>query len=1185
MGVGFITGRMDCDRSEKLLDLCFEEARYNDSKPIYILVPEKFTYEMEKKLSERLLVEDDKFFRIRVVSFSTLKNIVFTNVGGIKERKIDNSARLMLLYKVMEEYSSKANIFKVGNNSLGITKKISDMIIELKQNNLDGDFLMERLDGIDDKILKYKLSDLSNIFKNYDKLLKGRYMDSEDELEFFNRRLQEYEDIDNATILVDEFTGFTPNQYKIIENLIRKSKNMYFSLLTDLRNFNNPRGAFFKANTTFLKINELCLKNGIKRLDDINLSSCGFYASDEISHLEKEINNYNPKVWEKNVEDIFLNEFENKNSEVEFLAGEIIRLVRDEGYRYSDITVACRDLDLYSYLVNAIFSDYEIEYFLDDKISAKENPVISLIQSILEMKNNRYMSSFVLDYLKNELVDIDDDEVFLLENFILENGISGKKLFYDWKFSVSHSVEEDGEDIEDAKLSRVKEINEIRRRAMDNIQKLDEKLSGRNSARDIATCLYEFAKDTKLDKKIEKIVEGFKEKEDFYKAREYSQVWNIFVGILDQIVEFLGDEKISLKRFINLLDIEFEGYEVGIIPPSRDQISITSIDRMKNPNTKVSFILGINDGVFPKNIGEDSILTDSERESLSKSGLRFDSNYMSKVFDEDFLVYKSLCIASEKLYLSYPVSDFQGNSMPPSTLVKKIKRMFPKISSSMSEGVSSKQKLFEIMQKNIVNNFCGKIQGENRINKVEKIQEDDENYQLKKIQNKATRIKEKEAKIEYNQNDEIYWKLVYKYFLRQEDFSRKMGMIKKAKNIGYYPERIEKNIAEKIYPSGDISVSRLESFSRCPFSYFLNYGIRAEKRSVLEFSPMDFGNYFHKVVEMFSKNIEEKKINWKDVDKTYIIREVDMIGKKISESRDDYILNSSDKLKNIMSRLNNIAIDTLDATVKQIARGDFRPESFELSFGKNSDLKPISFSLDDGRMINLRGKIDRVDLLKEGGESYISIVDYKSSKNSLDFNKIYAGIQLQLFIYMRAAQNIDLKIRPSAMFYSSFDTPVLKLISSKDYNNIEVESHDENLLKESKLSGIVIGEKDIAMRLDSTLKAGIKSNIIPVGLKKNEDFDQFSKVISEDEYKVVSDFVISKAREISESIYSGDIEVNPAFYDNTKPCDFCDYKNICQFDSKGSNNRYRNIKKISTRTKFDEVISKMRKEGGRELDD
>lgn len=1138
MGVGFITGRMGSDRTQKLLDLCFEEAKNNDSKPIYILVPEKFTYEMEKRLSERLLKDDDRYFRIRVVSFSTLKNIVFTNVGGIKERKIGKTARIMLLYKVMEEYNSRASIFKVGNNSLGITKKILDTIIELKQNNMDGDFLREKADIVEDKILEYKLNDLANIFDRYEKLLEGRYMDSEDELEFFNKKLGEDESIEGASIFVDEFTGFTPNQYKLIESLILKSKNIYFSLLTDLKNFNNPRGAFSKTNTTFLKINDICIKNGIKRIKDINLSSDNI-KSKEISHLEREINNYNPKIWAENVEDVFINEFENKNSEVEFLADEIIRLVRDEGYRYSDITVACRDLDAYSYLIKAIFSDYKIGYFLDDKISAKENPVISLIQSILEMKNNHYSSSFVLDYLKNELVDIDSEEVSILENFILENGIDKKKLFNEWKYSISHSVEDDENEELEEKLARLEKINDIRKRAMDPISRLDEKLSGRNSAREISTYLYEFAKETFLDKKIEDIVEKFKEEENFYKAREYSQVWNIFVGVLDEIVEFLGDEKISIKKYISLLDVEFDGYEVGIIPPSRDQVFITSIDRMKNPDTKVSFILGINEGVFPKNIGEDSVLTDSERERLLNSGVMFDSNYMSRVFDEDFLVYKSLSMADKNLYLSYPVSDLQGNSTLPSSLIKKIRKIFPKIAKSGGNEISSKQKLFKNLQEKIVE----------------------------------------------GRDDNFYWKSVYKYFSMDDDFSKRIDLINKAKSLSYHPEKIDNNLAEKIYPSRDISVSRLESFSRCPFSYFMNYGIKAEKRPILEFSPMDFGNYFHKIVEKFSKNIEKEKISWKEIDKTYIVKEVEKIGSEISESRENYILNSSDRLKNIKTRLNSIAVDTLDATVKQVARGDFHPENFELSFGKNSDLPPISFRLDDGKKINLRGKIDRLDLFRDGDEKYISIVDYKSSKNNLDFNKIYAGLQLQLFVYMRAAQNIDKKAVPSAMFYSSFESPVLKLISSNEYKKIDEESHNENILKESKLNGVVIGGKDVALHLDSSLKAGVKSSIIPVGMKKNEDFDVYSRVISEDDYKIVSDFVMNKAREISESIYSGDIEVNPAFYDNSKPCDYCEYKNICQFDRKSSNSRFRNIKKISNKSKFDEVISKMKEEGGDELGD
>lgn len=237
MAVSFITGRIPCNRTDKILDICFEKAQEKSRKPIYILVPEKYSYEMEKRLSERLLTNKDPYFRIRVVSFSTLSRIVYTNVGGLKERKISQSARAMLVYKAVDSVANDLVTFKAEGTGVGIIDKIMDMIIEFKQNDMTVDDLEKMASKTDDEALKYKIKDLARVYEKYEDLIENKYFDTEDNLEFFAKKLDKFEDIKGATIFVDEFTGFTPIQYKIIEKLMIYSEDIYFSLMTDLKGF------------------------------------------------------------------------------------------------------------------------------------------------------------------------------------------------------------------------------------------------------------------------------------------------------------------------------------------------------------------------------------------------------------------------------------------------------------------------------------------------------------------------------------------------------------------------------------------------------------------------------------------------------------------------------------------------------------------------------------------------------------------------------------------------------------------------------------------------------------------------------------------------------------------------------------------------------------------------------------
>lgn len=330
MSLGFITGRIGANRTEKLLELCFKEAKTNDTKPIYILVPEKYTYEMEKKLSEMLEDENntDPNFRIRVVSFSTLSKIVFTNVGGLKERKLTTSARSMLTFKAMDSVSKELVSFKSKDYKMGFVNKIMDMIIEFKQSGNSVDSLFDMLKNIENDSLREKFNDLVKIYSSYEELIENKYLDTEDSLNVFSKKLDEFVDIEGASIFVDEYMDFTPAQYEVIEKLICLSKNIYFSLLTDLKNINSKMNIFNRSNATYLNLKEICLKNNIDILENIKVSNERHYESDVLLHLEKNISKYSPTSYEKESFGVKSFSFKNAYEEITFVAEEILRLIQ-----------------------------------------------------------------------------------------------------------------------------------------------------------------------------------------------------------------------------------------------------------------------------------------------------------------------------------------------------------------------------------------------------------------------------------------------------------------------------------------------------------------------------------------------------------------------------------------------------------------------------------------------------------------------------------------------------------------------------------------------------------------------------------------------------------------------------------------------------------------------------------------
>ncbi|WP_461467545.1 PD-(D/E)XK nuclease family protein [Parvimonas micra] len=1144
MAVGFITGRFGADRTDKILELCFEEAKREDKKPIYILVPEKFTYEMEKRLSEKL--EDEKNidpnFRIRVVSFSTLSKIVFTNVGGLKERRLTTSARSLLTFKAMDIVSKDLITFKSDDFKMGFVNNIMDMIIEFKQNDFSVTDVFSLKENVKNESLKFKMQDLYNIYKSYENLIDKKYSDTEDTLNIFAEKLDDFESIKGATIFVDEYMDFTPAQYLVIEKLIYFSKNIYFSLLTDFKNLHSKMNMFLRSNSTILNIKNICEKYNIPLFENISLSNESYYNSEDLSFLEKNIGTFSPKPYSKDSENIRILKSKNIYDEVSFVAEEISKLVKTKGYRYNDITLCMRSLDEYSYILERVFDDYNIDYFLDEKISIMENPIIILILSILDMKDKKYSYDSVFRYLKSGLTGIPDEDIFLLENYVIANGIKGNRWFDEsWNKSIVHSVEEESDD------EKLVKINEIKNMVITPIKNLHAKLKGRNTVKDICKYLYEFTLEIGLFDRINNLVMNFQNEGNLYKAKEYSQVWGSFTAVLDEMVEFMGEEKIAYSKFINLIKTELENIELGIVPPSKDEVFITTVDRMKKPSTKIAFVLGVNDGNFPKNIVDNDLISENEKESLKTLGFNFSNNNLLKTTDEQFLSYKTFSIAKEKLYITFPISDLEGKSLLVSRFVKKIKFIFENLEVESIDYLKdfsitdifetfSKERLYQILVSNIEALNSNKL----------------------------------------SENDKFNFREIIDFLIEDEDYKYKIEILKDKLNYKKGTENI-KDYTSFLYESGNVSISKLENFMRCPFSYFINYGLRAKEREVYDFSPADYGTYCHKIFDDFFKGVFENNIDWNTIDREFIQREVEKLTKKMSE-KSNFILESSPKYKYFSTITHKNIVESIEIMAEQVRRGNFIPTSFETEFGDES-IKPITYTLKNGKEIKLVGKIDRIDVFKGENFDFLRIIDYKSSKRDIDLNKVYAGLQLQLFVYMNAILSSNKeRYKPAGLFYSDFNTNLVGFETYSKMLDMNDESFHSEKLKKNKLTGFVIKDMELLKNLDRTLDAdNLNSEILPIKLKsKGQEIGASTLGLTTDEFDIVNEFVLNKTKDICEEIYSGNIDIRPFRYKNKKPCDYCKYKSICRFDIK--HNKYNNIKNLLTKDRPNEIFELMNSE-------
>ncbi len=1148
MGVKFVLGRGGSGKSTYMLDEIKKRVQDDETSPVILLVPEQYTFEMEKRMSKLFLgKEKDKFLRARVLSFKTMSSIVFSYVGGLTDVNINSSGKAMMTYRAIENVSSELDIFSKSAAQSGFVSSIAEMISELKQYNVSYEMLENISGEVENETLSLKLKDVSKIYKEFEEKLHENYVDSQDMLKSLADKLDICDYFNDAYIYIDEYTGFTPNQYRALKSIFHKAKEVYISLTVDNPSniTYNKTDAFSRTKFTYQKLIKLCNEEGVSLLPSVNLDNSvipRFKNSEELQHLEKYYHSYPYRVYEKKTNNIKIKEFNNLYSEVEEIAKEIVSLVRDKDVRYRDITIATRDLNKYDFLVNSIFNEYKIPNFIDKKREAKSNPIIVLIISALEMKNRRYSYETMFRYLKSGLIGISNEEISLLENYVLANGIKGKKWFEEkWEYRINHNIVSDEKEHE---VEIREKVNEIKDKVLKPIIKLQENLKGKNKVEDICKFIYEFLIDIDMPTTIENLITNFKDKGELDIANQYSQVWNIVVETFDQMVEIMGEEKIALDKFVKLIGLGFDEYELGLVPPSIDQVLVSSVDRMKNANTKYLYLIGTTDGTFPLIAKDSGLLSDSDRSNLGKKGLDVDIDSKTKTFEEQYLVYKALTSTSENLTVSYPISDHEGKTIRPSVIVSRLKKIFP--------NIDNQSYLVEIdaeSDEEILNKITVKSPTFNSL--INEIKEFDDGKEINNI-----------------------WLDVYRYYCNDEEYKEIAKKVISGLNYTNQVQKIEEEKIRSLYDT-NLSVSRLERYAQCPFAYFIQYGLKAKERKEYEFSAPDLGTFIHNILDQFSKQLSVDNLDWRDINYTYIQNRVSQIVDEIVSKIPGYILQSSERYRYLAYRLKNMLISAISIISEQIKQGSFDPVDYEVDFGSKGKYPPIKIVLQNGVEINLRGQIDRIDEFENEEGKYIRIVDYKSGKKDLSLTDIYHGLQLQLLVYLDAilesGKDNAKNLSPAAILYSRIDDPIIKADENKEDEEIR-----EEILKNLKMQGLLIKDSNIIKQMDKSLASGERTTslVIPANLNKDGTLGRYTKGVTNEEFEVIRKYVKSLIKELCEDMLGGNISIAPYKNKDKNSCDFCNYSSICQFDTTLKDNKYKIINKKSD----DEVINTMRGE-------
>ncbi len=1016
----------------------------------------------------------------------------------------------MLIYDILDK--EKKNLTFLGKSSQNI-ELVKTQLTELKKHAVTLEMLKQSKDKVESRYLQEKLKDIITIFEKHQKSLKGKYIEENDRLEILAKQLEKTEMFNDSIIYIDEFSGFTKQEYRVIEELLKKAEEISITITTDNLDMQTTmeNDIFFSNKQTADKLLFIARNNKIECEKTVFLEDTYRFKTEELKYLENNLQKIPYNSYKNKVDNISIFLAKNPYSEIEYVARNIVNLVKNENYRFKDIIVMTKEIEKYGSLCKAIFKTYDIPVFLDEKKTLSQNEFAKYILSLLEIYARNWSYEAVIDYIKTGFMDLTEEEIYEFENYCRKWGIKGSKWYKkEWNF---------GEQEDEKTKQKAARMFEIKQQIINPLVLLKQSLSGMKSVSQMNEALYNFLEENDIKEKIEKTEKELEKQGKVELAKEQEAVWNIVINLLNEIGELFKQDNITFEKYRELLKIGLSDAPLGKIPQTQDQVMVGTLDRTRTHKVKATFIIGVNDGVFPTIQKNEGFLNDSDRKTLKDKGIELAKGTLENLYEDNLNIYKALTTAEEKIFFSYPSSNLDGSALRPSTYITKIKKIFPNLN---EKSDIADQEIKDVLI-NENNAFEGLI----------------ENLRKKQDGEDVSEV----------------WNTVEGYFENNKKWNHKLESVKKALYFKNEPEIITKENIQKLYGNTLVtSISKLEQYESCPFSYYLKYGLKLKPQDEYKIQTIDTGSFMHEVIDEFFSKTRQRGVNIKEIEDDQINQIIsEIIEEKLNLSK-YYIFTSSNKFKVLTNKLKRVVMKSMKYLIEGLKNSDFEVFATELEFKRGKEYEPIIINLENGKKVEITGKIDRIDMAETKDGKYIRIIDYKSSVKNIDLNQFMAGIQIQLLTYLDAACNIE-EVLPAGVLYYNLIDPILKTDRKIDKEEIE-----EEMKKKFKMNGLILADVNVVKMMDKTLEKGA-SNVVPAYIDKDGNLSK-SKTngVTKEQFELLRKQTTKIIKQIAEEMLKGKISIEPYYQKKNarKPCDFCEFQGICNFKEYGCNN-YRYI--------------------------
>lgn len=1139
-----------------------------------LLVPDQFSLQAERDAF--FYLDKTGLMDLAVVDFSALGHKILKEAGGPVPPLIDKYGRHMLLTRILEESDDALKIYKGVRGKNSFVERVNMLISEMKRSEVSVDMLREVSESLEDSsFLKYKLKDIVTLFSLYEEAIAGKYLDSEDYITFYGDKMLDSSLVAASDVWVYGFDTFTPKNMLVLERILKTARSLNIvmtwedaakipperSAKDDARDPSQSGDAAWPGDAGFLAADDredlfsltgFVIRNLVEMAEDLN---------EEVT-CQAITGSVRDNLWSKTLREISVSQedsLQEKDSritavctsniyaEADRAAAYILQLVREHGYRFGDIVVVCNDTGLRSGVIRRTFVRWGIPVFIDQKRKVIQHPVVGFLLSLLEIIGNGYRDSAVMQLIKSGFLGLAEEEQDALENYVQQFKIRGTL----WKKPFSRM----GDNYTAEDLNR---FNELREQVVSVIETARDRIGKYNTAGEKIRGLYGFLTDDfMMEDRIEAMAKAQQEAGFLDGAAETGQSWNVICRIFDQIVETVGEERLSGRALRQIVEAGLAEMEIGIVPVNPDSVLVGTMQRTRVGRVKALLVLGANEGLLPLQKTDEGLLSEREKAVLEEMDLEFSRTEDMVKQEERLAIYRTLSQPEERLYVSCSRIDETGGELRPSAVFRELENFLQSRAESDDSVV------------------LGDL-------------EDGEVTEIA-VSPKGTISYLTDAFREYLEDGKLDEDWLYAGLWYGSHEPEEMERIRRGMEFDNEQNALGGQLADALYRGDrraiEASASRLEKYSGCPFAHFISYGLRPEDLRVFEMGPREIGDIYHECIMKLSQRLTAGEDSFQGLDAVPVaITDPDSRWMKITqeECREEIrrilqeetgtyregLLSSGRNESYRTERIVDICSRVAWAMIGQVRRGRIREMYFEQPFARGAQLPPIRVTAGEHEVL-IKGKIDRMDVLEmpeheDGLETAVRIVDYKTGGDSVDVEHFRSGYKLQLMLYLKAATQKQ-EVKPAGVFLFK----IREIDADADARTVvpgEVAA-EERMEDAYKLEGIVLDDMDLIDAMDTEI--GGASKVLPIKyVKKNGTYSGSSGgyLFSREEFEELSAQVDRQVDRICREICDGKIDIRPKkekkkdMEGNYKTsCKYCSYKSICMFDTAFPGCRYERV--------------------------